>query len=308
MKKLGLSILGLVIFAIAANAQIEVGTNNNVGIGVSGNVDSKLSVNHSGSTNYLSYFYQNKAENSCGAIRAIMDKPVGSYDAIYPIYGYSKSGKGYSFGLCGTAYNTTAYKTGRAYGISGYAGNAASGYNYGVRGILAGSNNGAGIFGTTSGDYKTTEKYAGFFYGNARVTGKLYYGSIQQYSDSTLKKRIRKFRGKNAHSLMNLSAYIYQYKTPEELNETAGTDTSSVEMPDEVLEFYNQDRIGLMAQELETEYPELVSQDQEGKLTIDYIGLIPILIEATKEQQLAIEKLANKVVNLKKRIKALENQ
>jgi hypothetical protein len=54
----------------------------------------------------------------------------------------------------------------------------------------------------------------------------------------------------------------------------------------------NQTKIGLIAQEVEKFFPEIVSQ-QQGVKSVNYIALIPILINAIKEQQTQINKLIN---------------
>ncbi len=50
-------------------------------------------------------------------------------------------------------------------------------------------------------------------------------------------------------------------------------------------------RLGLIAQNVQAVFPELVEEDSEGYLSIDYIGLIPVLVESIKEQQKQIELL-----------------
>ena len=50
-------------------------------------------------------------------------------------------------------------------------------------------------------------------------------------------------------------------------------------------------QIGLIAQELEKVYPELVNSDNEGFKSIDYSKLVAVLIEAVKEQQVEIKSL-----------------
>lgn len=54
----------------------------------------------------------------------------------------------------------------------------------------------------------------------------------------------------------------------------------------------NQTKIGLIAQEVEKFFPEIVSQ-QQGVKSVNYIALIPILINAIKEQQTQLNKLIN---------------
>ncbi len=60
----------------------------------------------------------------------------------------------------------------------------------------------------------------------------------------------------------------------------------------------NDPQIGFIAQELEQVYPELVSSDENGYKTVDYVKLIPVLVEALKEQQLMIINLQQHVENL----------
>jgi len=47
--------------------------------------------------------------------------------------------------------------------------------------------------------------------------------------------------------------------------------------------------LGLIAQEVEKVFPMLVKEDEEGYKAVNYDGLIPVLIEATKEQQQLID-------------------
>ncbi|MFL2609670.1 MAG: tail fiber domain-containing protein [Flavobacteriaceae bacterium] len=57
------------------------------------------------------------------------------------------------------------------------------------------------------------------------------------------------------------------------------------------------EKIGLLAQEVQKAFPELVKQaeDAEGTLSINYQGMIPVLINAIKEQQIEIQRLMNKL-------------
>ena len=53
------------------------------------------------------------------------------------------------------------------------------------------------------------------------------------------------------------------------------------------------EKIGLLAQEVQKAFPELVKQsgDEEGTLSVNYQGMIPVLINAIKEQQKQIKYL-----------------
>jgi len=74
-------------------------------------------------------------------------------------------------------------------------------------------------------------------------------------------------------------------------------------------------QIGLIAQEVEEVYPELVKVRSDGYKGVQYQGLVPVLIEAYKAQQQELEllseqnvKLQNKVVQLEKRLERYEAQ
>ena len=57
------------------------------------------------------------------------------------------------------------------------------------------------------------------------------------------------------------------------------------------------EKIGLLAQEVQKVFPELVKQsgDQQGTLSVNYQGMIAILINAIKEQQKEIDEIKNKL-------------
>ena len=58
-------------------------------------------------------------------------------------------------------------------------------------------------------------------------------------------------------------------------------------------------KIGLLAQEVMELFPELVKKanDKEGTLSVNYQGLIPVLLNAIKEQQIQIQKLKEKLID-----------
>lgn len=57
-------------------------------------------------------------------------------------------------------------------------------------------------------------------------------------------------------------------------------------------------QFGLLAQEVTTVFPELVSQDSAGYLSVDYIGLIPVIIEALKEHKNVVDAQSLKIKEL----------
>ena len=49
--------------------------------------------------------------------------------------------------------------------------------------------------------------------------------------------------------------------------------------------------MGLIAQEVESIVPEVVSTNEDGYKSVDYAKLVPLLIESIKAQQKEIEEL-----------------
>ena len=73
--------------------------------------------------------------------------------------------------------------------------------------------------------------------------------------------------------------------------------------------FSTRKQIGLIAQEVREVFPELVSEDGEGFLSVNYTALIPVLIEAVKElheKQLENEALKNEHTAMLSRLDQLE--
>lgn len=87
------------------------------------------------------------------------------------------------------------------------------------------------------------------------------HGTIYEYSDRRLKKDFSKLN--NSFTKLNsLQGYHYYWKDT--------TKSQSLQT-------------GLIAQEVEELFPELVKTDEKGMKSVNYVGLIPHLIEAIKE-------------------------
>ena len=48
---------------------------------------------------------------------------------------------------------------------------------------------------------------------------------------------------------------------------------------------------GLIAQEVQKEFPEMVIREDDGYLAIDYIQMIPVLVECIKELKIEIDSI-----------------
>jgi hypothetical protein len=118
--------------------------------------------------------------------------------------------------------------------------------------------------------------------GNATLAG-----TLSTSSDRSLKTNINQLDN-SLDNILQLNGYTYNWKAAE------NRDTKL--------------QIGVIAQEVETLYPELIRKDGNGKLTVIYAGLIPVLIEATKEQQATIDQQATEITAIKKENEILKTR
>lgn len=134
------------------------------------------------------------------------------------------------------------------------------------------------------------------------VNGKVYSYGIELTSDERLKKDVQPLTNQT-NKLYQLNGKSYTKKSKE--NEVALPDITDEK--GNIIKKYEKTankksnemrEFGFLAQELKVVYPELVSQDTLGYYYVNYIGLIPILVEALKEQKLQIDELLEQINNL----------
>jgi hypothetical protein len=117
--------------------------------------------------------------------------------------------------------------------------------------------------------------------------------SIYSFSDRRLKTNLRVWNESALTKIMNLNAYRYDMDPEKFINSPEGKI--------EVLTKEAKNKIGFIAQELLTEFPEVVTTVPGTEyLAVDYGMMIPVLLEAIKEQQKLIEELQKNVEELKK--------
>ena len=70
-------------------------------------------------------------------------------------------------------------------------------------------------------------------------------------------------------------------------------------------EMKGKQKIGVLAQEIQEVFPELVSEDENEMLAVNYQGLVPVLINALKEQESKFEKQQAEIEELKEMVNQL---
>ena len=71
--------------------------------------------------------------------------------------------------------------------------------------------------------------------------------------------------------------------------------------------FSDAKQFGFIAQELEKIFPELVTTDTDGYKAVNYVGVVPVLVEAVKTQQKQIDAQKREIEELKARVKRQED-
>lgn len=114
-------------------------------------------------------------------------------------------------------------------------------------------------------------------------------GALVQTSDEKIKENIKPLT--NALSQIK-KVKSYKYDIKKEHYKDAPENKKD--------KLRRKDNIGFLAQELQEIYPELVIKDEDsGLLGINYVGMVPVLVEAMKEQQYEIESLKKEIESLK---------
>ncbi|MBR5841225.1 MAG: tail fiber domain-containing protein [Bacteroidaceae bacterium] len=303
MKKRFLSMLLVASCFGVANAQLIVDENGKVGIGVEDDVElnSSLNVNTAGASYTAVHINPNNTTQRTGLY-------VGR-TGLTPSDGYQVAGhfqiqrvaaNKLSIGLLSRATSSTLANVGRSFGIMAYAGNATHGYNYGVFGVLSGTANGAGVYGSTNSEENGTDtggRYAGFFNGDVHTTGTLTAKEYTTLSDYRVKRNIQSVTANNSplDNLMGMNVVEYNYIDVEaaiaasEVSDTLQTTRRA--LSEEAKKELDEIHYGLIAQELQTIYPNLVKEGRSGYLTINYIEIIPLLISSIQELKTEIDML-----------------
>jgi hypothetical protein len=137
------------------------------------------------------------------------------------------------------------------------------------------------VFGTYDGATYSGTRMMVDGGGNVSITGVMSAAGCVCPSDARLKKNITPLTG-----------------VLEKLQSIHGVKFDWIEQSREVTE---NGQVGVLAQELEKEFPELVVKNNDDYLSVDYGKFTAVLLEAIKEQQKEIAELQIKIENLEKK-------
>ena len=178
---------------------------------------------------------------------------------------------------------------------------------WGVSGLV-GAANGTGIYGgvsVTDPEATIVGQYAGYFNGTLVATnGTLNADVLVLPGDARAKTAVQSLDATatlaGIAQLQPVSYRMQQVEIPVDSTNADGAKVSyTVERYDETTDVFQRKRYGLVAQDVQKVYPELVHENGDGLLAIDYVGLVPLLLQAVQAQQQQIEGLQNEIEKLK---------
>jgi len=122
-----------------------------------------------------------------------------------------------------------------------------------------------------------SDAFVVYFNGNATLSGDLTINS-----DERLKDNIQPL-GSTLDKLHQIEGKTYSFKKDEE----------------------HTPKIGVLAQEVQAVFPELVTEGGDGILSVNYQGLVPVLINAINEQDIKIAALEAQNAEIKEMVRLL---
>jgi hypothetical protein len=296
MRKIFLALV-VAVATVNTNAQLVVDSLGHVGIGAEA-PKSRLAIGGDGDS--ITSFYCYTSDNRYG-IRAsnYSNKDDTTYGFYSMVRNYSS---GSCYGVHATAIsNNNSITTRYNIGLGGYA---SCGYTaVGVMGAKASLSsipcvNFAGVYGAETftspnfGNYSGT--YAGYFKGKVRVTNGIYATLLSPSASPSPSGQNETTslsdRGESvADKLSSVQAIQFQRIIPEVETEEREEEEA---MPEQYL---SPVQYGLDAEQLKAVYPELVYEDANGNTSINYVEMVPLLVQSIKE-------LSAKVVALEEQL------
>ena len=306
MKKIlfiGLCILGT---ALNASAQLKIHSNGKMSFQNPDTVAlSSVSLNCKGDSSYYMTYKGSRNGISCTT------NNTGNEELVTAGY-FESSNMENAIGVEGFATTSShSFLEFNSIGVLGHADNSGYTYSYGVAGCFS-ADFGAAIYGTTSSSVGelsgvTAGKYAGYFDGTTKVVGNFYTtGSIYSpvllgnSSTSTGLQSVMPLttdRGDVTGMLSRLNAQTYYQPAQEETEATPsengrqavaderdGSKAANKPEPDIIGEqISTKMHYGLSADELEEVFPDLVYTDKNGEKSINYVEMVPLLVQCINE-------------------------
>jgi hypothetical protein len=298
MKKILFILIGACCYLTVTYAQVplKVFENGNVGIGLNSTDTtalSTLSIGDKGDASATAYIYDYKQYG-------LKVSSSGGSSTHYGIHARATAHGGSpttAIGVQGEAAYNLPYTWGTGVGIRGLAGGGNSSTRaYGVSGLVSNSYSSANVtaiyggFGSSEAVFSGI--YAGYFEGNVKVTGTINGVTISS-SDVRFKKNITGLEErKSLNNVLLMKPIQYNLEQQYVDYEENGTQ-KKYPVYNEQSQLFQKKHYGLIAQELRELYPDLVYEDDNGYLAVNYTGLIPVLVQSIQELKQELDQVKN---------------
>ena len=212
-----------------------------------------------------------------GGVQQIGCSASGTYSTAMGYFTIASGNFSTAMGQSTIASGSRSTAMGQSTTASDYASLTIGQYNSVNSTVTSGGNatsfdtdNAAFVIGNGTASNAVSDAFVVRFNGNATLSGNLTINS-----DERLKDNIQPL-GSTLNKLHQIEAKTYSLKKDEE----------------------HTPKIGVLAQEVQAVFPELVTEGADGILSVNYQGLVPVLINAINEQQLKMSEQDAKIAAL----------
>ena len=129
------------------------------------------------------------------------------------------------------------------------------------------------------------------------INGDAYANNYYHIQSANLMTNITEVDAEILNKVMRLRPIRYQW---QQQHETTKNDTATMSIPyfTEDTDF-KREHYGFIADEVKKLFPELVKEDENGQQSVNYVEIIPLLIEALNAQQKQITSLQQQIYELR---------
>ena len=309
----------IICFATQLNALAQLKVHSNGYVSVNNDYSyatSPLSIGGTGSSGYQ--IYCNGQKN--GAQILTMNRTDTSSDTYAGYFrAWADNGRNCT-GIRAHAFRNSATGNTKSIGVMGI-GSASSqlpGWSYGVFGGIGPVETGAGIYGSTTMVCNSfpDSRYAGYFSGPTKVAGDLSVtGSIQGTVLGCSSPLTASGGERDSYAmesvtgrLCGLSTMVFHHQRPESDSEAVqeavssdadlleefkemGIEEAACEPTEDVIgpQILSKAHYALDAEQLEKTFPDLVYEQKDGTKSINYMEMIPLLVQSINELQAQIK-------------------
>ena len=326
MKKIIILAVMAALITSVCNAQLYVKSNGRVSINTDQSPRALFTIkgNHASSSNTNDGPPFNAEINVTrhGALSLVTDTATCK-DAWYAQYSRLESSYNTPIGLYSIV---KGLNSNRVTGIKNYVYGGNSCYSiFGGLSSTSTMTNGVGIFGSTiSTEITPGGIYAGYFYGDVKATGTIYGTLVSPSSVSspsqggtTINLSEEATRGESITGKLRQVDLLQM----ERVNQDGSVAANKVVEKETILDENGEDvsaeepiqtklpsiSYGLAADQLKEVFPELVYEDKDGNYSINYVEMVPLLVQSIKELSAKVEALEAERDN-PKAIKAKSSQ